>query len=623
MKMAEQRRSVSWNPYIEKYKKEVLKDLIYSAKGIYKADIVVKDITLFSVATEELITNSSIVIFNKFITRVLVGKDPNRYIGNDTLVIDGRDLVAVPGFIDAHVHIESSYVSPIEFSKIAVLHGTTTVVADPHEVANVGGIEALNQFIEMSKKAFIKIFLQVPSCVPPVDPSIPIDSPGAIFDDNTLKKLIDRDEFHSLGEFMDYVSVAEGSDKALEVIANTMLKRKKVYGHIPSLDDELLDRYILTGISSCHESTSSEEALEKLRRGLYLMIRQGSSWKDLDILEDLLKRKIKLDRIMLVSDDINIIDLYEKGYMDNIIREAIELGIDPLKAIKLVTIIPATYIQADDIIGMIAPGRFADIILLRDLNKVVIDTVISNGKVFVYRGENVLKNYSSNEHEEFMCHIKCRRFSKVLKDVESEDLLIKVNYRDGLAKVRVIKLIIGKTVTSSDQEILEIKDGFITIDPSKDLVYAATIDRYSDKKTIGKGFIKGLGLSKGAIAQTIAHDTHNILVVGKDPVSMINAVKRLVEIGGGIVISLQDKILSELVLEGYGLFSTRPFTEVYNELKKLERMLRELGATGERVFMTLSLVPLPVIPSLRLTPKGLVDVNNMRILDPVIEYLQK
>ncbi|MGC9148247.1 MAG: adenine deaminase [Sulfolobales archaeon] len=619
--MAEYKKDIPWSPHFEKYRKELLKDLIYVAKGLYKANIIVRNTTLFSVSTGELIDNSSIVIFNKFIARVLVSKDPSKYLGDDTLVIDGKDLIAVPGFIDAHVHIESSYVSPIEFSKIAVLHGTTTVVADPHEVANVGGVEALNQFIEMSKKSFIKILLQVPSCVPPLDPSIPIDSPGTIFDNNILRELIDQEDFHSLGEYMDYLSVVEGSDKALEIVADTILKRKKVYGHIPSLDDEFLDRYILTGVSSCHESTSSIEALEKLRRGLYLMIRQGSSWKDLNILEDLLKKKVKLDRVMLVSDDINIIDLYERGYMDNIVREAIELGIDPLEAIRLVTIIPATYIQADDIVGVIAPGRFADIVLLKDLSKVIIDTVISNGRIFVYKGESMLSNYLSSNHEEFMCYIKCRRFGKALKNIGPEDFLIKVNYRSGSAKVRVIKLVIGKTITLSDQEILEIKDGFLTIDPSKDLVYAAVIDRYNEKRVIGRGFIKGLGLLEGALAQTIAHDTHNILVVGKDPLSMISAVNRLIEIGGGIVIALGNKILSELVLEGYGLFSTRPYIKVYEELKHLEKTLRELGVAGERVFMTLSLVPLPVIPSLRLTPKGLVDVENMKLIDPVIEYL--
>mgnify|MGYP001626156611 CR=1 FL=1 len=621
LQMAEYKKDIPWSPHFEKYRKELLKDLIYVAKGLYKANIIVRNTTLFSVTTGELIDNSSIVIFNKFIARVLVSKDPSKYLGDDTLVIDGKDLIAVPGFIDAHVHIESSYVSPIEFSKIAVLHGTTTVVADPHEVANVGGVEALNQFIEMSKKSFIKILLQVPSCVPPLDPSIPIDSPGTIFDNNILRELIDQEDFHSLGEYMDYLSVVEGSDKALEIVADTILKRKKVYGHIPSLDDEFLDRYILTGVSSCHESTSSIEALEKLRRGLYLMIRQGSSWKDLNILEDLLKKKVKLDRVMLVSDDINIIDLYERGYMDNIVREAIELGIDPLEAIRLVTIIPATYIQADDIVGVIAPGRFADIVLLKDLSKVIIDTVISNGRIFVYKGESMLSNYLSSNHEEFMCYIKCRRFGKALKNIGPEDFLIKVNYRSGLAKVRVIKLVIGKTITLSDQEILEIKDGFLTIDPSKDLVYAAVIDRYNEKRVIGRGFIKGLGLLEGALAQTIAHDTHNILVVGKDPLSMISAVNRLIEIGGGIVIALGNKILSELVLEGYGLFSTRPYIKVYEELKHLEKTLRELGVAGERVFMTLSLVPLPVIPSLRLTPKGLVDVENMKLIDPVIEYL--
>lgn len=603
-----------------KYKRDVLKKLIFAAKGIYKASLLIKNVSLVSVSSRELLENISIVVYDKFIVRIIENnKDLDRYIGYESRIIDARGLIATPGFIDAHVHIESSYLSPIEFSKIAVLHGTTTAVADPHEIANVDGLNAMRNYIDMIKRSYIKILLQIPSCVPPVDPSMQIDSPGAVLEKKLLRDLIREETYHSLGEFMDFVSVSEGDDESLDLISETILSGKRVYGHIPSQDEELLDRYILTGVSSCHESVSFEEALEKLRRGLYVMIRQGSSWRDLGIIKDLVRKRIGLDRVMIVTDDINIIDLYEEGYMDYVVREAIQLGLDPIDAVKLATINPATYLYIDDLVGLIAPGRFADIVILRDLEKVTIDTVISNGSIYVYRGEKLFDKETSNKEDHANCLRNCRKISGFIKDLSQEDLVIKLNKRSGRARVRVIKLIPGKTHTRSDEEILEIVDSRLIIDSSRDLVYAVAIDRYRDNKSIGRGFVKGLGLREGAIAMTIAHDTHNILAFGKDFDSMITSLRRLHEIGGGIVVAKGYELLHEVVLDGYGLFSTKHYEDVYREMKTLEEVLRDLGVEHERIFMNLSLISLPVIPDLRLTPRGLVDVNRMRIVDPVIE----
>ncbi|MEZ0290784.1 MAG: adenine deaminase [Sulfolobales archaeon] len=600
-----------------KYSTSLLRELILASRGLIKSELILRNINLVNTASEEILENVSVIVYKGFIVRIVGKRDIERFVGSDTRVIDGEGSYALPGFIDAHVHIESSFLSPIEFSRLALSHGTTLVVADPHEVVNVGGVKALELYFELSSKTPLKILIQVPSCIPPVEPTLGIDSPGAYLSERDLETLIRDKRYHSLGEYMDYVSVINASNKALSSIISTHRVGKLIYGHIPSSDEEILDPYILTGISSCHESTRYEEALEKLRRGLYVMIREGSSWRDLDLAVELYKKRIDLSRVLLVSDDISVIDLYEKGYMDYIVREAIERGIDPIKAIKMTTLNPATYLRIDDLFGLISPGRVADIVLIRDLRKIDIDTVIADGEI-VYRRGLLDERVIADDFRE-ICNNTCRKITDSVSKLSPEDLIIRTSTREGLARVNVIEVVVGKTITLRREYILDVKEGYVRSDPYRDIIHIAVIDRYSENSSIGKAFVKGLGVRRGSIAQTIAHDTHNIIVAGANVFDMNLAVRELVRIGGGIVVVSDGEILSRVPLEGYGLFSTKDFIEVYRELKDLEKILRSLGASEERIYMTLSLLSLPVIPEIRLTPRGLVDVNELKIIEPVIE----
>ncbi|MEM3960850.1 MAG: adenine deaminase [Sulfolobales archaeon] len=605
-----------------RYSLEFLRELILASRGFIKSDIIIEGTRIVNTASGEILENVSIALYRGFIIRIISKKDYSMYKGDNTIILDGRDLYAIPGFIDAHVHIESSLLSPEEFSKLAIAHGTTLVVADPHEIVNVGGVEALKHYFRLSTSTPLKILLQVPSCVPPVDPSLEIDSPGAVLGEKDLEDLISDQMFHSLGEYMDYYSVINASDRSIRSIASTHRAGKIIYGHIPSSDEEALDPYIVTGISSCHESTYYEEALEKLRRGMYVMIREGSSWRDLDLAVDLYRKGISLNRVILVSDDISIVDLYEKGYMDYIARESIERGIDPINVFKMITLNPATYLRIDDLFGLIAPGRVADIVLLRNLEKVYIDTVIVDGKILFRRGILNLQE-DSEDRISTSCNTMCRKIGEGVSKITPSDLIIRTNARRGHARVNVIKVITGKTVTLKEEEILPIEENFIRADPSRDILHVAVIDRYRDEKIVGRGFVKGLGIKRGALAQTIAHDTHNIIVVGSDPGDMFAAVREIVKSGGGMILVVDGEVVARVDLEGYGLFSTSNYENVYRKMKNLEKKLISLGAAEERIYMTLSLIPLPVIPEIRLTPRGLVDVRSLRLIDVVAEILPK
>ncbi len=593
--------------------------LIKAALGEVKADLVIRNTRLVNVVTSEIIDNTDIVIYEGYIVRVDSPIDNiDKYIGDKTIVVDAKGSYAMPGFIESHVHIESSMLNVREFGKLAAMHGVTTVVADPHEIGNVLGVDGIRYFIEESRYTPIRIFFEVPSCVPAVDPSFGLDSGGQIIDAGHVAVLMQDPGIIGLGEVMDFVSVLNAKSEVLVKIAAAKLAHKVVDGHAPLLSKDKLDAYIVAGIESDHESTRAEEALEKIRKGMYIFMREGSAWKDLKELAKLVtKYKIDTRRLTLAADDISVEDLVEKGYLDYIVNLAIEYGIDPIKAIQMVTINPAEHLRLDHLIGIIAPGRYADIVISPSIEKIIVEKTIINGEIVFDKGKWLYREPGVYIYPE-----KALKTMNIKEIPKPHQLLVKAPAKNGVARVNVIQAIPGSALTKWVVEELSINRGFIEADPSRDILYIAVLDRHHASGNIGKGFVKGLKLSKGAIAQTIAHDTHNLIVAGTNLNDMVKAVEKIVEVGGGIVLVVDGAVEAIIRLPIAGLVSDENYMSVYKELKSMEEKFHKLGIDFNNLHMTLGLIALPVIPELRITDRGLVDVFNAKIVDPIVEIIE-
>jgi len=552
----------------EKLSKNELKRLIRVAKGEEKADLVIKSAEVVNVLTEE-IYRADIAICGDRIAGI------GSYEGISE--IDARGLYAVPGLIDAHTHVEMSLLTLSEFARVVVPRGNTCIVADPHEIANVLGKKGVLYFLEESKHASIRFYCLVPSCVP----SSTLETPGGIITAEDVEELLKFDKVIGLAELMNYPGVLNCDDELIEKICRSEL----VDGHCPALSGKALNAYVSAGMRSDHESTSIEEAKEKLRLGMRIMVREGSAAKNLQKLKKILGNRYS----MLVTDgDRSVFDLLTEGYLDSALRKAFDEGVDEFKALQAVTLNPAEYFGINA--GLIAPGRFADVVLLKNLRRFEVEKVILGGK------EPVFSRYSYPDEAKMT--IKARKISE-------EDLFLPA----GLS--RIIEVIDGEILT---EESLEIVKG---IDTERDILKAVVVERHKGTGNIGKAYVRGFGLKRGAIAQSIAHDAHNIVSVGASESAICRAVNRVIDIGGGIVV--YDGDFYELQLIIAGIMSDESAEKVAEKLRIVERKLKELGCKLKSPIITLSFIALPVIPKLKLTDLGLVDVENFRVVAPVLK----
>ena len=596
---------------------ETPRNLVKAALGKVKADLIIKKTNVVNVVTTEILGNWDIVIYDGYIVRMGRINDLDKYVGNRTIIINGEKYYCIPGFIESHVHIESSMLNVREFGKLAAIHGVTSIIADPHEMGNVLGIDGIKFFIEESRYSPVRFYFEVPSCVPAVDPSLGLDSGGKIIDAGQVAMLMQDPGIIGLGEVMDFISVLNAKTEVFVKIASAKLLGKVIDGHAPMLSGEKLDAYLVAGISSDHESTRAEEALEKLRKGMYIFMREGSAWKDLEALAVLITRySIDTRRIAIAADDISVEDLVEKGYLDYIVNKAISLGIDPIKAIQMVTINPAEHLRLDDRIGVIAPGRYADIILSPSIERISVKSTIINGKIVYKDGEWLYKEPGIYNYPE-----KVRKTLNIKRIPEPYELLLEAPIKHGSVVVNVIEAIPGSALTRWVKEELKVDKGYIKCDLDRDIIYIAVLDRHHGSGNIGRGFVKGLRLKKGAIAQTIAHDTHNLIVAGTNTNDMIKAVEAVVKAGGGIALAIDNEVRALIELPIAGLVSDKDYMTVYDQLKYMEEVIRDYGVNFNNIHMTLGLIALPVIPELRITDKGLVDVVNGRIIEPIVKII--
>lgn len=588
---------------------EVERSLVDVAMGRAKADLVIKNGTLVNVFTKELLEGIDVAIKGDRIA--LVGKAEHT-IGPETLVIDAGRKYLVPGLLDGHVHIESSMVTVTQFARAVLPHGTTAAFIDPHEIANVLGLKGVKLMLEEAKGVPLKVYVSIPSCVPASFPEF--ETAGAEIGPADVEEAMKWDGVVALGEVMNYPGVIYGDEKMHGEIQVSLRSGKVVEGHWAGPLGSELSAYVASGVSSSHESTTKEMGLAKVRLGMYTMIREGSAWKDLaDVIKIVTEEGVDTRRVCLVTDDRHPEDLISEGHMDHVVRRAIEEGVDPVTAIQMATINTAEHFNQDQDIGAIAPGRFGDVLIIDDLKNLKIDVVVADGKVVAKEGKLTVE-LKPPTYPSF-----ARETVKVKRRPTPSDLEIKAPVDEGMVKVHVIGVLEGKVNTKHLIEELEVKDGKILPNPAEDIAKVVVIERHKLTGNIGKGFVKGFGFKKGAVASTVAHDSHNLLVVGMNDEDMTLAANELIDMGGGMIAVSEGKILGLVELPIAGLMSDQPIEEVAEKVERLERAWRELGCEMVSPFMTMSLLALSVLPELRITDRGLIDTVEFKRIDLIAD----
>ena len=555
--------------------------IIDAAAGRIKADLVLKNATYVDVFSGELEKRDIAVAEG-----LIVGL--GSYDGEQEVDMTGR--VVCPGFIDAHIHLESSLVSPAEFARAVLPHGTTTVITDPHEIANVMGTDGIDYMLCATEDLPVDVRFMLPSCVP----ASPMDESGANLDYRDIDSFFDHPRVQGLAEMMNFPGVIAGDSAAVSRIVASQAHHKKIDGHAPGLRGKELNAYISAGVYSDHECADLEDAMEKLRLGQFIMIREGTAAKNLEALIDLVRSPKLFDRCMFCSDDKHPSDLLEKGHIDDICRKAVALGADPIQVVQVACLHAARYFLLNNR-GAIAPGYLADFAIVEDLKDFRVVSVYKKGSL-VYDGETVADFPQPKIPE----HLR-----RAAKETFHLPWLQASDFTEQRRKA-VIGVVHGQIITTD----CGYAEG---VDQERDILKMAVIERHRNTGHIGIGYLKGYGLKAGAVATSVAHDSHNIICVGENDGDMALAANAIHECGGGIVVVKNGQILAQLQLEIAGLMSDRPLAQVNEDLEKAKAAAFSLGVCRDiDPFMTLSFMSLPVIPTLRLTTRGVVDVATQQ-----------
>ncbi|NPV55939.1 MAG: adenine deaminase [Anaerolineae bacterium] len=561
-----------------------IEELVSIANGNRPAQRVLRDGNLVNVFTGEII-RTDVAIADGMIVGVGQGYD-----GTEITNLEGRYIS--PGFIDAHVHIESSMVPPREFARAVLPHGVTTVITDPHEIANVLGLEGIRFMLQDAKYGPLSMYVNAPSCVPATH----METSGAQLEFYDLSTLLMDPWVLGLAEVMNYPGVVNGDRRVLSKIQT--FHGRVIDGHCPGLAGKALNAYVAAGIQSDHECTTLEEAREKLRLGMTIFIREATNAHNLEALLPLLVPE-NGDRVCLCTDDRQPSDLLDQGSIDYLVRTAIAGGVDPVLAIRAATINPATYFRLNDR-GAIAPGRKADLVIFSDLKALQVEMVFREGKLVAQNGKM----------------LPWERPIKSTKARGSINInLEKINFAipaEG-EQIKVIGMVPDQLVTEALLEKAKISDGYVVSDPERDLIKFAVIERHYGTGKMGVGFLKGLGIKKGALASTVAHDHHNIVVAGADDASMFTAVRAIAAMQGGMAVAQGEKVLAQLALPIAGLMSDQPIEVVREQYDHLVAAAHQLGSPLHDPMMGIGFMALSVIPSLKLTDMGLVDVDAFEL----------
>ena len=562
-----------------------LKELISVAGGHRPADLLLKNVRIINTFVGE-IEQGDVVICGDTIAGV---GDYDK--ANETIDLQGTFLA--PGLINGHTHIESSMLHPARYAQAVVPRGTLAVVTDLHEIANVCGSRGVRFVTDLARRLPLDMLFMAPSCVPATQ----LETSGAKISSREVKRILGHPRIIGLGEMMDFPGVIKGDEEVLKKIAAS--EGKVIDGHAPGLAGKELNAYLSAGILSDHESTTLEEGKEKLRRGMYLMIREGSSEKNLDALLPLVTDNT-YKRCFFVVDDRSCSDLLKEGDIDAVVRKAIGLGLDPVRAIQMATINPAEYFRLYHR-GAIAPGYMANFITITDLSKLEIDAVFYRGKPVAKQGRPLFLPPSVALELRDTVRMKSPT-AKSLRIAPTDETY------------PIIEIVPGQIVTKKAVEKVKIVDGTVVSDVDRDVLKLVVVERHRSSGNVGLGMVRGFGLKKGALASSVAHDSHNIIAVGTNDFDILKAIEEIKTLQGGLVVCANLEVLASLPLPIAGLLSPEPLDVVASQYEKVEQAAANLGNLPPSPFSILSFLALPVIPELRLTDLGLVDVNEFRLL---------
>ena len=576
--------------------------LVRVAQGQEPADTVIRHANLVSVTTHEILPDADIAIACGRVAYLgLDGHTAEHCIGPKTKVVDATGKYVAPGYIDSHIHVESAMIGCAEYAKVVVPRGTTTIFADPHECCNVVGLDGVRVMFDDAKRTLLKAMLTTPSCVPAVTG---FDDSGASVNAAQVAETMRWGDVVGLGEMMNFPGILSGESNALDEVAETLKADKCVTGHYSvSETDRGLNAYIASGVRACHESITPEDVIAKLRMGMYVQARYGSAWLSLPgYLPQVLKAGVDTRLIALCTDDNHPNTLVNEGGMDRALRACVdECGCDPVTALQFATINAAQLLGIDKDMGSVTPGKCADLVILPDLESFVPEQVFIDGDL-VARDGKPLFDHELFSWPDFMTHTM-----NVGRTFTPADFEIPVDRPDGMCRVRAIGGVGGSTITEDTVIEVPVVDGKLQANPAADALKMAVFDRHHGSAgTHSYGFCTGFGIH-GALAQTVAHDSHNLLVVGDNDADMALAAQTLVECGGGEVAVQDGHVLALVELPVCGLMSDKHVEEVAAEVAKIEQAWRDMGCTMPSPFMTMGILSLPCVPNLRLTNRGYVN----------------
>ena len=597
------------NKFCKKPLYEVTRTMANVAMGVQKAEMVIRSAKLVNVCTAEIQEGIDVAISEGRIA--LVG-DASHCIGADTKIIDAMGQYIAPGFMDAHIHVESSMISVGEYARAVVPHGTTGIFMDPHEICNVCGPEGVKAMIDDAKRAPLKAMSNVPSCVPAV---AGFEDTGSHIGPEEVREMMTWDGIMGLGEMMSFPNVLGAEPNIHGELAETLKADQVITGHYSVPDTEAgLNAYIASGVHCCHKSTRAVDVLEKMRHGMYALMRYGSAWHDMPvIIKAVLDNHIDDRFACLISDDTQPDTLIQDGHLDHIVRCAIREGLDPIKAIQYVTINPATCFRMDHEMGSIVPGKCADIVFFDDLNDIRITRTIIDGDVVAENGKMTVEigkpNFPASVYNTM----------HVGHPITADSFKIAAPTGKEAVKTRVIEIIPNRVGNYERILELKVKDGYLEADPDQDILKMAVFERHHETGTKGMGFLKGFGFKKGAMAQTVAHDAHNLLVAGTNDEDMALAANTLIECGGGLCAVADGKVLALVPLPIAGLMNDLPVEQMADLVSKLSDAWNQMGCVINSPSMTMALIPLACLPELRLTNRGLVDCRTFQFVDLFVE----
>lgn len=572
---------------------EEIKDTIETGLGLHKCDLRLENVKLVNVFSGE-IYETNIHIKNKRIVSI----SPEAEL-EAAEVMDCGGKYAVPGLIDSHMHFESTMLSPEALASVVVPQGTTTLCADLMEIANVAGAEGLKAMLKSIDRLPYRMLIEVSSRVPTAPG---LETTGAVLGPKEVAEIMDWDESVSLGE-LDPSKILFVKDEYIHKVADTLAKRKIVNGHAIGRLGQELNVYASSGISDDHECVDAQEMLERLRVGMKVFIREGSSERNVDeLVKGILDLNLRTDNIMFCTDDKHAREIQQEGHINYNVARAIALGLDPMDALQMATVNAAKHFRLEDEIGSITPGRLADILLVDDLNEMKPSVVLFEGQVVAQDGQ-LLKECPVSEYPEWIKHTVTLK-----KPITADSFKISVPQADGNVNVHVIDMIPRQIINHHATEEMTVQNGCLVSDLSRDLLKLAVVERYGKNGNVGLGIVRGFRLKKGALAYSMSHDHHNIVVVGTNDADMAAAVNEVARLNGGLCAVCDGSVLSSMELPIGGLMSEKNADEVMEQLDVLNQDARSLGCEMDAPFMSLSFVSLPTVPDLGLTDMGLVDV---------------